>query len=660
MADRITSIRNPVIPGFYPDPSICRVRNDFYLVNSSFEYFPGVPIFHSCDLVHWRQIGHCLTRQSQLPLERAAASAGIYAPTIRFHAGRFYMITTNTSINRHLIVSADDPAGPWSEPVLINCGGIDPSLFFDDDGTVYFSCTGQDGIVQAPINVRTGKLRSKLRCVWRGTGGKAPEGPHLYKRGSWYYLMIAEGGTEYGHMETIARSMSPDGPFEPCPHNPILTHRSIGSPYQALGHADLVEDLRGNWWAVFLGVRPQGYPPRYHLGRETFVAPVTWTSDDWPIIGREGRVGTVINVTCGLKECPVPPLVSRDDFDSTTLKLDWAFLRNPREADWSLAAAPGHLRLHGSAVSLNHEDSPAWVGRRQRHLRCEVTTKMRFEPGAANEEAGLTVYMNHRHHYEIARSAGRVLVRRRIGSLQSVVAETPYTAAEIYLRIEADPIEYRFAFAEDGHNWHELATGETAYLSTEVAGGFTGVFCAMYATGNGKPCAVPADFDWFDYQTADLESRRVSPPLARWRVSEIQPKLSSIADALCPEDSANWQDIVAGTDGFLNLHALSGDASGRLYLATNITTAHAGNWTLHLGHDGGCRVFLNGEPIFSDPRLRNPALPGRSRVPLKLRAGEHHLMIAFDLADGRGWGIFTCLEAADEATSRLPFPVVSS
>ena len=288
-APPITSYRNPVLPGFYPDPSVVRVGEWFYLVNSSFEFFPGVPIHRSRDLVHWEPIGHVLTRDSQLPLATAYPSGGIFAPTIRYHAGTYYMVTTNVTHRGNFFVTAKDPAGPWSEPIWINMpGGIDPSLFFDDDGKVYLTSTGSaPGIHMAQIDVATGKLlTSPPKIVWKGTGGRYPEGPHLYKIGGRYYLMISEGGTEYGHMVTIARAGSPWGPFEACPRNPILTHRDtpLSQPIQATGHPDLFEDGKGNWWMVFLAIRPQGNYYWHHLGRETFLAPVRWDAQGWPVI----------------------------------------------------------------------------------------------------------------------------------------------------------------------------------------------------------------------------------------------------------------------------------------------------------------------------------------------------------------------------------------
>ncbi|UUZ93492.1 glycoside hydrolase family 43 protein [Paenibacillus sp. P25] len=291
---------NPVIPGFYPDPSICRVEDDYYLVTSSFEYFPGVPIFHSKDLVNWRQIGHCLTTERQPPLTGAWSSGGIFAPTIRYHDGWFYMVTTNLNGVGNFYVRDQDPACPWSDPYPVAQDGIDPSLLFDDDGRVYFQSSRSgdqgDGIYQCEIEIATGRQLTDSRLIWKGTGGAYPEAPHLYKINGLYYLMIAEGGTEFGHMATIARSKEPYGPFEPYPYNPILSHRSLRSAIHATGHADLVQTRDGGWWAVCLGIRPPSYPMRHHLGRETFLAPVTWTDDGWPIIGgwrpyrnRDGR-----------------------------------------------------------------------------------------------------------------------------------------------------------------------------------------------------------------------------------------------------------------------------------------------------------------------------------------------------------------------------------
>lgn len=507
------TIINPVIRGFYPDPSVCRVGDDYFLVTSSFEYFPGVPVFHSRDLVNWRQIGHCLTRKSQLAPDGQTASLGIYAPTLRHHNGRFYMTTTNTGCGKHLIVWADDPAGEWSEPVWIaDHGYMDPSLLFDDDGRVYFTSFGNfgQGLIQTEIDVHTGARLSETRLVWPGTGGASAEGPHLYKIDGLYYLLLAEGGTEYGHMVTLARSATPWGPWEACPHNPILTNRSQPGDIQCIGHGDLVQDHRGAWWMVCLGVRTIGYPHAHTLGRETFLAPVRW-EDGWPLAGdtsqsRHGKVLPVMEAALPPAH-PWPPAEARDDFDRPDLDLAWNVLRYPDPGTWSLTERPGFLRLHGLAVGLDDHGSPAWVGRRQRDHCCTVTARLEFAPRCREEEAGLCAMMNASHHYEVALrgdgAGGReAVVRRRIGSLVAEVLQVPLPAAgAVELQIAATPGDYGFRFRGDGQAWSEWVKGEARYLSKEVAGGFTGVYFGLYATGHGSPCSGPADFDWCEYVT---------------------------------------------------------------------------------------------------------------------------------------------------------------
>jgi len=494
--------RNPVLPGCYPDPSVCRVGHDYYLVTSSFVYSPGVPIFHSRDLVHWRQIGHCLERESQLPLAGAAFWAGIFAPTLRHHNGTFYMTTTNMSSIGNFIVTASAPEGPWSEPITVAQPGIDPSLFFDSDGSVIYT-TAHEGALQSRIDVTTGKLLTEPRVVWAGTGGQFPEGPHLYWHKDWYYLLMSEGGTEYGHMITMARCRTPWGPFEPCARNPLLTHRSQKSPIQGVGHADLIDTAEGEWFAVSLGFRPNGYPPCYHLGRETYLTPVVWSGDGFPIFGSRGTVELEHETTLALE--PSPDTAPRDDFTTNRLAFCWNYLRNPDTDLYSLSEREGYLRLRGSAAGLDDVASPAWVGRRQCHFTVRVMACLVFQPETDHEEAGLVVRMNEQHHYEIfvSRRTGipSVVVRRRIGSLQVEVACCPLLPndSRVVLAIEATRDTYTFSFGRTENDLVRLGEGETRYLSTEVAGGFTGVYFAMYASGNGSACAGPADFDWFEY-----------------------------------------------------------------------------------------------------------------------------------------------------------------
>jgi alpha-N-arabinofuranosidase len=393
--EQLKTFQNPVISGCFPDPSICRVGNDYYTVHSTFEYFPGVPVMHSKDLVHWRLIGYCLTRKSQLPLDKVRASGGIYAPTIRYHDGTFYMVTTNVDGGGNFYVTAKNPAGPWSEPVWLDSSGMDPSLFFDDDGKVYYirhEGQGDGYIAQRIFNLETGKLEGPLTKIWGGTGGIWAEGPHMYKINGKYFLMISEGGTSYGHSVTVARSDSPWGPFESDPNNPILTHRNLPNhPIQVVGHADMVETPDG-WWLVCLGVRPQG-GRFHHIGRETFLAPVAFNKAGWPVVNKNGT----IELTMPAPKLPQhiwPKLPARDNFDSKTLALQWNYLRNPNQADYSLTERPGFLRLNGSAVTISDKDSPAFVGQRQTDFNCVASTLLEFDPNSENEEAGLVVRGN--------------------------------------------------------------------------------------------------------------------------------------------------------------------------------------------------------------------------------------------------------------------------
>lgn len=495
------------MPGFYPDPSICRVGEDYYLVNSSFEYFPGVPVFHSRDLVNWRQIGHALTRPEQLHLHRAKCSDAIGAPTLRYHHGRFYMITCNGVTGRNFYVSTEDPAGEWSDPVIVDQRGIDPSLHFDEDGRVFLTTNGTGwnpvrGLYQCEIDIETGRQLTPTRLIWTGTGGSYPEAPHLFRRGGCYYLLVAEGGTSECHMVTIARSAGPYGPFESCPANPILSHRSLMNPIQATGHADFVEDHLGNWWAVFLGIRyASGF--FHNLGRETYLAPVDWTDDGWPVVNGGLPIRVEMQVENGIPPHPWAPSPLRDDFDAPTLALPWVFLRNPNPGDCSLTDKTGFLRLRCSPVTLNDLASPAFIARRQQHFDCTATCQLEFHPAHDNEEAGLTVLISNDHHCEIfltQRDGLRVvIVRRTIGDLSSEVARAEVSHGTTRLAIRADRENYSFELVGDRSPSRILARSPVRYLSTEVAGGFTGAMLGLYATCNGGASSNSALFDWFEY-----------------------------------------------------------------------------------------------------------------------------------------------------------------
>lgn len=281
--ETVRSFDNPVISGFNPDPSICRVGDDHYLATSSFEYFPGIPIYHSRDLVHWRQIGNAIDRPGQLPFpDSLPASKGIWAPTLRHHDGRFWIASNVVGAGGNFIVASDDPAGPWSDPIWLDLPGIDPDLAWDDEGNCWCAVSG---IQLARIDPENGRVLQGPSPIWSGTGLQYPEAPHLYQIDGWWYLLIAEGGTERGHAVSIARSRLPQGPFESCPANPIVSHRSTNRPIQSTGHGDLVMAADGTWWMVLLGTRPLGATPGFHvMGRETFLGPVAW-ADGWPEVG---------------------------------------------------------------------------------------------------------------------------------------------------------------------------------------------------------------------------------------------------------------------------------------------------------------------------------------------------------------------------------------
>jgi xylan 1,4-beta-xylosidase len=527
------TFQNPILPGFYPDPSICRVDEDYYLITSTFEYFPGLPIFHSRDLVHWQQIGHVLDRPSQLPLDGLRPSAGLFAPTIRYHRGTFYVI--NTLVMgfpglRNFIVTATDPAGPWSEPYwLEDAPGIDPSLLFDEDGRAWYCGNreppdgehyrGHREIWLQELGLGAMQLTGPKHSLWDGAlkGNLHCEAPHLYKIDGMYYLMVAEAGTEHNHAVTIARSETITGPYEGNPRNPILTHRNLGLDYPIVGtgHADLVETQKGEWWLVCLAMRPyDGY--YFNLGRETFLTPVRW-EEGWPIVSPgAGRV-EFEHAVPDLPEHRWPSVPVCDHFEGETLAFHWNCLRTPREAFYSLTERPGYLRLKLRPQMLSEWANPSFVGRRQQHMHFAARVKIEFTPQAEHECAGVVILQNSDFHYRLVVTQGsdspvaRLIQRKgdenqmrqmleRAPAEESTLAEQPLDAGCVYFKVEAHGQAYSFYVANAPEAWQPLAENvDGRILSTPVAGGFVGAYIGMYASSNGQPSDNVADFDWFEY-----------------------------------------------------------------------------------------------------------------------------------------------------------------
>lgn len=505
--------QNPVIRGFCPDPSICSANEFYYLVCSSFQYFPGIPIYESKDLINWELIGHVLTRDSQLPLTHAGNDGGLYAPTIRFHKGRFYVVVTNVNGCGNFLVWTDDIHGDWSEPVPIDRDGIDPSLCFEENRVFFMSNHGDsDGgasILQCEIDPVSGKILTEVRAIWRGCGGRYLEGPHLYRINGFYYLMAAEGGTEYGHMEVIARSNSPYGPFETPPTdspdaNPFLTNRNLGGyPLQGTGHADLVQDLDGNWWAVLLAFRQIGqYLAFHHLGREVCLVPVHFTEDGWLRAGTDGTVR--LTMTGPLSSEPIKQeMMKRLAFSNTSPGMEWVYLRNPFSENYRFL--PGDsLQLRGTSVSLDNPDlSPTFLGLRQ----SEFTGQLQVHLHSTTGEAGISIYQNETHHYELAllQKDGKswLIKRRTIGDMQYIQKKCilPDQTFDLMLSIRMDSENYYFqaeisSSAYGAETDYDFGSAESRYLSSEVAGGFTGVMLGLYAVNTKEQFATFSNFSY--------------------------------------------------------------------------------------------------------------------------------------------------------------------
>ena len=512
---------NPILSGFYPDPSITRAGDDYYLISSTFAYFPGIPIFHSRNLVDWTQVGNVIHRPEQLKFDSLGMSRGVFAPTIEHHAGTFYVLNTCVDCGGNYLVTATSPAGPWSDPVwLPTVGGIDPSIFFDDDGKTYVinndepaggsTYPGHRAIWIREYDVAAKRVSGPATQIINGGVDLSQkpiwiEGPHIYKIDGKYYLSCAEGGTAVDHRQVVFRSDNVRGPYVPAPApiNPILTQRHLDparpNPITSAGHADFLRTPNGEWWGIFLATRPyEG--DYYNTGRETFLLPLEW-KDGWPTFvgGREPIPYVRRRPTLPAQPAPAIPthgnFTLRDDFSARTLAPYWLQIRTPREPSVDLAATPGWLTLAARPVALSSRGQPSFVGRRQQHLTATATTAMRWTPAKDGDRAGLVAFQGENFHYFLAvgREQGKPVVQvigragRGPAAADSVLASAPLPSRSdgpIYLRIAARRDRYDFDYATSPNRWTTLLKdADGKVLSTRTAGGFVGVVFGLHAYG---------------------------------------------------------------------------------------------------------------------------------------------------------------------------------
>ncbi|MBA4137179.1 MAG: glycoside hydrolase 43 family protein [Opitutus sp.] len=510
-------IQNPILAGYYPDPSICRVGDDYYLVNSTFAYFPGIPVFHSRDLVNWEQIGHVIDRPTQLNYDGLAVSRGIFAPALSWHDGTFYLTCTMVGRGGNFLMTATNPAGPWSDPIWFDFEGIDPSLFFDADGRAWMlnngapdetpRYSGHRAIWIQEFDIAAKKLIGERRVLVNGGVdiAKQPvwiEGPHLYQKDGWYYLCCAEGGTSIHHSQVILRSKSVTGPFEPWEKNSILTQRDLDSaaPHAVTctGHADLFIGPDNNWWSIFLGCRPFT-GGNWFTGRETFLLPVQWTDDGWPVILPPGE-RVPYSVKAPSDATTQPPAARKtapvcgnfsftDEFDRPELPLHWFTLRIAAEPWWQIAR--GELHVTPRAVRLDDvTQPPAFLARRVHHSNFEASTSLEA-PTGEGVSAGIAAFQSEPQHFYFG-------VRRVGDELELFVERTHERRTEILARttvsLPTGPIALRISGREtklsfdcrlaEGKTLTLLAETDSYPLTVQAAGGgmhFTGAVVGVHA-----------------------------------------------------------------------------------------------------------------------------------------------------------------------------------
>ena len=532
-------IQNPIIPGFYPDPTICRVGEDYYLACSSFELYPGIPIFHSKDLVNWEQISYAMYMENGFHVNASMGTGGVMAPTIRYNDGVFYIINCNFGDKGNFFITATDPKGPWSEPHWItDIPDIDCSIFFDEDGSCYLVGPGDyptednnRAFYLTPYDIKAGKVCGERKKIWNSALRKAwaPEAPHIYHIGDYYYLMIAEGGTEHFHSVMIARCETIDGWYEGYKGNPIMTHRHLGYyyPIDNIGHADLVDTPDGKWYAVMLGSRIIDGQHK-NFGRETWICPVEWERG-WPVFSPgTGKMEWEYPAPEGLPWTPAAPEKERDDFDTPELGLHLSFWGVPYQDFWKIENSRLYLTclprpiaepLHGFDVGnpdQRRDNCISFLGRRQRKADFDVNLCMEFAP-QNKETAGLIIMQasNHQFRVEKVLENGQPVLRLiRLTTVQEglpflpgykaettekVLESHPVGEGPLYIRMEERRQTINFYYKEgDSPEKKFDVTADGAEINPEEIGGMIGTMIGMFATANGEESTNTAAFDYFE------------------------------------------------------------------------------------------------------------------------------------------------------------------
>lgn len=504
---------NPIVSGYYPDPSVTRVGKDYYLVNSSFAHFPGLPIFHSTDLVHWTQIGNAIDRPGQLDFSGRSVSEAVFAPDISYHDGTFYIVNTCVQCRGNFVITAKDPAGPWSDPIWLPFEGIDPSLYWEGDRAYIVNNRAPDetprydghrAIWLQEYDWRAGKMVGESTQLVNGGVdlSKKPvwiEGPHIFKKDGWYYLTAAEGGTSVNHSQVVLRSKELRGPYVPFAGNPILTQRDLDPkrphPISAAGHAELVQTQNGDWWATFLATRPYA-DDYYNIGRETFLLPVTW-KDGWPIILDKGKTVPWTLAKPRLPASPAPTLPTSgdfgytDEFDGTKLAMQWIGVRTPKTPFYTVAN--GSLTMRGGDALGDRQGVPGFIGRRQQHAIADVSTTLTFTPAKDGARAGLVAMQNDYAYlfFGLTRIDGqpRIALYKREGkntrdetAAETLVASAPLNAkGPVTLSLHARGGTMAFDYQVGGKTMTLKNDLDIRFLSTARAGGFVGTVIGPYA-----------------------------------------------------------------------------------------------------------------------------------------------------------------------------------